>query len=322
MRTLASASVGLSERKAKHAPLGKLARQEERVAYLFLAPWLIGLVVFIIVPVVASLVISMTDWNLMNAPRWVGFANYERMLGDRDFWQSLGVTLRYVAISLPVYMVVSLALALLLNQKLKGMFVFRTILFMPSVIAGTAAAVLWSMLLNPDVGVVNQVLRAVGMSDPPRWLASTDWALPAVVLMGLWGIGGGVIIYLAGLQNVPPHLYEAAEIDGANPVQRFLYITIPMLTPTIFFSLVTGLVGAFQVFDVAYVLSGRGARRGSLNFYLLNVYNEGFRESRFGYASALAWVLVVLAAVVILIVFRTSERWVYYETTSETEGVK
>jgi multiple sugar transport system permease protein len=317
--TLAGASAGLREMRAKRAPLGKLARQEERAAYLFLAPWLIGLVIFVIIPVVASLAISMTDWNLMNPPRWVGLANYDKMLNDRDFWQSLGVTLKYVMLSLPVYMVVSLALALLLNQKLKGMFVFRTILFMPSVIAGTAAAVLWSMLLNPDVGVVNQVLRTVGISDPPRWLASTDWALPAVVLMGLWGIGGGVIIYLAGLQNVPPQLYEAAEIDGANPLQKFRFITMPMLTPTIFFSLVTGLVGAFQVFDVAYVLSGRGARRGSLNFYLLNVYNEGFRESRFGYASALAWVLVVLAAVVILITFRTSERWVYYETTTETE---
>jgi multiple sugar transport system permease protein len=235
------------------------------------------------------------------------------MFADRDFYHSMGVTLKYLVISVPIYLIAAMGLALLLNQKLKGIYIFRTVMFMPSVIAGTAVAVMWSMLLNPDLGVVNQILRAIGIANPPRWLASNDWAVPAVVLMGLWSIGGGTIIYLAGLQNIPPHLYEAAEIDGANPWQKFVNITIPMLTPTIFFQLITGLVGAFQVFDVAYVLSGRGARRGALLFYLLNLYNEGFRNSRFGYASALAWVLVILAAVAITITFRTSERWVYYE---------
>jgi multiple sugar transport system permease protein len=295
-----------------------LVLREERIAYLFLLPWLIGLVVFIVGPILASLFISMTDWNLLNPPRWVGLENYQRMFSDRDFYNSMGVTLKYVALSVPIYMVTGLGLALLLNQKLRGMYIFRTVLFMPSVIAGTAVAVLWSILLNPDVGVVNQILQAIGISNPPRWLASRDWAVPAVVLMGLWGIGGGVIIYLAGLQNIPPHLYEAAIIDGAGPLQRFRFVTLPMLTPTLFFQLITGLVGAFQVFDVAYVLSGRGGTRpGALQFYLLNVYDEGFRSSRFGYASALAWVLVILAAIVILITFRTSERWVYYEGDSE-----
>ena len=302
------------ERPEAKSVLGALALREERIAYLFLLPWLIGLVVFVIGPIVASLFISLTDWNLLNPPRWVGFANYEKMFSDRDFYNSLGVTLKYVALSVPIYMVTGLGLALLLNQKVRGMYLFRTILFMPSVIAGTAVAVLWSILLNPDVGVVNQLLISIGISDPPRWLASRDWAVPAVVLMGLWGIGGGVIIYLAGLQNIPPHLYEAATIDGANGLQKFRFITLPMLTPTLFFQLITGLVGAFQVFDVAYVLSGRGGTRpGALQFYLLNVYDEGFRSSRFGYASALAWVLVIVASAVILITFRTSERWVYYE---------
>ena len=294
--------------------MGTMARREERIAYLFLSPWLIGLLVFTIGPIVASLFISMTNWNLMTPPNWVGLENYRDMFSDRDFYNSLGVTLRYVAISMPVYMVTGLAVALLLNQRLRGMYVFRTLLFMPSVIAGTAVAVLWSILLNPDVGVVNQVLQSIGIANPPRWLASRDWAIPAVVLMGLWGVGGGVIIYLAGLQNIPPHLYEAATIDGANSPQKFRFVTLPMLTPTIFFQLITGLVGAFQVFDVAYVLTGRGGTRpGALQFYLLNVYDEGFRSGRFGYASALAWVLVIIAAVVILITFRTSERWVYYE---------
>jgi multiple sugar transport system permease protein len=293
--------------------LGKLALQEERAAYLFLLPWLLGLLLLLGIPVLASVFLSLTQWNLLNPPVWVGFENYKDMFADKDFYHSLGVTLRYLVLSVPIYLVAAMALALLLNQKLRGMYFFRTVMFMPSVIAGTAVAVMWSMLLNPDLGVVNQVLHSIGIANPPRWLSSNDWAVPAVILMGLWGIGGGTIIYLAGLQNIPPHLYEAAVIDGANGVQKFLNITLPMLTPTIFFELITGLVGAFQVFDVAYVLSGRGARRGALLFYLLNLYDEGFRNSRYGYASALAWILVILAAISILITFRASERFVYYE---------
>jgi multiple sugar transport system permease protein len=306
----------IQHRQAKgRAVLSKLELREERAAYLFLLPWLIGILFLLAGPVVASVLISFTKWNFSSAPIWVGLGNYQRMFfDDPDFYRSMSVTTRYTLLSVPLYMVTGLALALLLNRKLRGMNIFRTVMFMPSVIAGTAVAVLWSMLLNPDVGVVNQVLRYIGIANPPRWLASNEWALPAFVLMGLWSIGGGVIIYLAGLQNIPPHLYEAAEIDGANSIQKFLFITLPMLTPTIFFSLITSLIGSFQVFDGAYVLNGRGARRGALLFYLLHLYNEGFRGARFGYASAMAWVLVILAAVAIVITFRSSERWVYYET--------
>ena len=314
---MATSAVPASGSKLKKK-LGRMALKEERAAYLFLLPWLLGLVIFLGFPVIASIVLSMTSWNLLNPPVWVGLDNYVNMFADRDFYHSMGVTLKYLVISVPVYLVAALGLALVLNAKIKGMYFFRTVMFMPSVIAGTAVAVMWSMLLNPDLGVVNQFLRTIGIANPPRWLASNEWAVPAVILMGLWSIGGGTIIYLAGLQNIPPHLYEAAEIDGANPWQKFTNITLPMLTPTIFFQLITGLVGAFQVFDVAYVLSGRGARRGALLFYLLNLYNEGFRNSRFGYASALAWVLVILATVAIIIIFRSSERWVYYE--GETKG--
>lgn len=292
---------------------GKLAQKEERAAFLFLLPWLLGLLLLLGFPVVASIILSMTEWNLMNPPVWIGFENYRDMFADKDFYHSMGVTLKYLVMSVPIYLVAAMALALLLNQKLRGMYFFRTVMFMPSVIAGTAVAVMWSMMLNPELGVVNQILRSIGIANPPRWLASNEWAVPSVILMGLWGIGGGTIIYLAGLQNIPPHLYEAAEIDGANSIQKFFNITLPLLTPTIFFELITGLVAAFQVFDVAYVLSGRGARRGALLFYLLNLYDEGFRSSRYGYASALAWVLVILAAISILITFRLSERFVYYE---------
>lgn len=294
-------------------PFSKLALQEERAAYLFLLPWLLGVSILLMIPILASIFISFTKWNLLNPPVWVGLENYQDMFTDPDFYRSMGVTLKYIALSVPIYTVTALALSVLLNQKLKGIYMFRSVMFMPSVIAGTAVAVMFAMLLNPDAGVINEGLRAIGIANPPRWLASVQWAVPAVVLMGLWTIGGGTIIYLAGLQNIPPHLYEAAEIDGANSIQKFWYITLPLLTPTIFFNLITGLIGAFQVFDAAYVLNNR-ARRGALNFYLLNLYNESFRESRFGYGSALAWVLVIISAIAILIIFRTSERWVYYET--------
>lgn len=299
----------------RRAPLGNMARQEERAAYLFLLPWLIGLVVFLLGPIVASILISMTNWNLVSPPKWVGLANYREMFfEDRNFWQSIRVTLKYTAMSVPLYLVAGLALSLLLNLKLKGMHVFRTILYLPSVLSGVAVAVLWLSLLNPELGAVNWALRGIGIANPPRWFTSPTWAVPAVVLMGLWSIGGGAIIYLAGLQNIPPQLYEAAAIDGAGPWQRFRHVTLPMLTPTLFFTLITGLISAFQVFEAAFVLGGsRGGRGGALRFYLLNLWNEGFRNGRLGYASALAWVLVVLAAIVILITFRTSDRWVYYE---------
>jgi multiple sugar transport system permease protein len=305
----------LYRRARRHASLGRLARQEERAAYLFLLPWLVGLVVFLLGPIVASVLISMTSWSIITEPQWVGLANYREMLfEDRNFWHSIRVTLYYTLLSVPLFMVAGLGLSLLLNLRLRGMYAFRTILYLPSVLSGVAVAVLWLTLLNPDLGAVNWLLRGLGVANPPRWLSSPTWAIPSVVLMGLWGVGGGAIIYLAGLQNIPPQLYEAAEIDGAGPWQRFVHVTLPLLTPTLFFSLITGLIGAFQVFEAGFVLGGsRGGRSGALMFYLLNLWNEGFRNGRMGYASALAWVLVFLAAIVILVTFRTSDRWVYYE---------
>jgi multiple sugar transport system permease protein len=304
--------------KARGATIGRLALKEERAAYFFLLPWLVGLLVFLVIPVLSSLGLSFTNWNLLNPPEWVGLKNYQDMVSDSNFRNSIWVTLKYTVLSVPIYMVAGLGLSLLLNLRIKGMNFFRTILYLPSVLSTVAVAVLWLTLLNPDVGAINQGLRAIGIAHPPRWLLSPDWAVPAVVLMGLWGVGGGAIIYLAGLQNISPHLYEAAEIDGANSIQKFLNITIPMLTPTLFFVLITSLIGAFQVFDAAYVLGGsRGGRSGALLFYLLNLWNEGFRSGRFGYASALAWVLVVAAGIVIYVTFKSADRWVYYETGGE-----
>lgn len=310
-----------TESPAVRPPPGNMARREQRAAYLFLSPWLLGLLAFWVVPIVWSVYISGTDWNLISDPFWLGFDNYREMFtGDRHFWLAIRVTLKYMAMSVPLYIVAGLLLSILLNQKVRGMNLFRTILFVPSVLSGVAVAILWVALLNPDVGALNSVLRAIGIDDPPRWLGSPTWAVPSVVLIGLWGIGGGAIIYLAGLQNIATQLYEAALLDGAGPWQRFRYVTLPMLTPTLLFVLLTSLIEAFQVFDTAFIVSGsRGAVGDSLRFYLLNLWFEGFRNGRLGYATAEAWVLVLVAAAVILAIFKTSSRWVYYEYDPEQE---
>jgi multiple sugar transport system permease protein len=296
---------------------GLIARKEQRAAYLFLSPWLIGLTAFWLIPILASLVLSMTQWRLIGkAPQWIGLQNYRDMFGDRNFWLSIRVTLKFMVLSVPLYLIIGLLLSLVLNLKMRGINLFRTILFLPSVLSGVAVAVLWTALLNPDVGAVNQILHGIGISNPPRWLQSPTWAVPSVVLVGLWGIGGGAIIYLSGLQNISAQLYEAALLDGAGPWQRFRYVTLPMLTPTLLFVLLTGLIDAFQVFDIAYVLSQKGSG-DSLRFYLLNLWNEGFVHHQYGYASALAWFMVLAAAAIILVIFRTSGRWVYYEYDPE-----
>jgi len=307
--------------RGRRSGLGRLARREERSAYLFLLPWLGGLLAFWIVPILWSIALSGSDWDIISSPHWVGLANFKEMLfDDRHFWLAIRVTLKYMLLSVPLYMVVGLLLSLLLNLKIRGMNVFRTILFIPSVLSGVAVAVLWVALLNPDVGALNEVLRAIGIHNPPRWLASPTWAVPSVVLIGLWGVGGGAIIWLAGLQNIGAQLYEAALLDGAGPWERFRYVTFPMLTPTLLFVLLTSLIDAFQVFDTAFIVSGaQGAVGDSLRFYLLNVWYEGFQNGRLGYASAESWVLVLAAAFVILLIFKTSGRWVYYEYDPERE---
>ena len=300
---------------------GLQARKEQRAAYLFLSPWLIGLIGFWMIPIVASLLLSFSEYAIITPPRWLGFENYRELFGDRTFWVSIRVTLKYMVLSVPLYIITGLLLSLVLNLKVRGINLFRTLFFLPAVLSGVAVAVLWVALLNPDVGAVNEMLRGIGIDDPPRWLDSPTWAVPSVVLVGLWGIGGGAIIYLAGLQNISAQLYEAALLDGAGPFQRFRYVTLPMLTPTLLFVLLTSLIDAFQVFDIAYVLS-RGGTQGvgdSLKFYLINLWEEGFQDGRYGYASAMAWILVLGAAAVILVIFRTSGRWVYYEYDPDRE---
>ena len=299
-----------------------LARREAIAAYLFISPWILGFVLFLIVPIGMSLYAAFCDWVIINPPpRWVGFENFVTMFTrDRFFWFSLGITFRYMLMVLPLSLVLGLGLALLLNQKSRGMNLFRTIFYVPAVVSGVAVSILWLSLLDPDLGAINTLLRSLGVANPPNWLNSATWAVPSVALMSLWGVGGSAILYLAGLQNIPPQLYEAAEIDGRW--QQFWRITMPLLSPTMFFMLITGLIGGFQVFTPAYILGGGtkfwAARH--LKFYLLHLYIKGFQEGKMGYASALAWVLVIISAVVVTIVYTTSEQYVYYEEQRK-EGV-
>jgi multiple sugar transport system permease protein len=303
--------------RTRKVRLGRQALREERVAYLFLLPWFAGLLCFLIIPLLSSVWISLTDELLLRPGRFIGLANYVYMFTqDEFFYHSLGVTLRWLLLTTPLYLALGIALALLLNQKLPGMNVFRTILYIPAVLSGVAVTILWLNLLNPDLGAVNFLLRKIGIDNPPLWFQSPDWAMPGLALIGLWGIGGSAVIYLSGLQNIPPHLYEAAAIDGAGPIAKFRHITLPMLSPTIFFVLVTGVIEAFQIFGTAFIAGGAGGGPDdSLLFYMLYMYRQGFgSRGLMGYAAALAWVLTLISLVVVFILFKLEKRFVFYES--------
>jgi multiple sugar transport system permease protein len=290
----------------------KLRRREAIIGYLLASPWFVGIAVFYLIPVVASVVISFLHWDLLTAPEWKGLDNYAFMLsGDRIFWKSLGNTIYYSVFGIPLQLTFALSLAVLLNQKVRGMAVFRTIFYLPSVTSGVAVAVLWSWLLHPDLGIINEFLRSIGLTGP-RWLYSVTWSKPALIFMSLWSVGGAMIIFLAALQGVPQHLYEAAEVDGATRWRKFRSVTLPMLTPAVFFSLVTGVIGALQVFTEAYVMTGGGPAESTL-FYVYYLYNNAFVYLKMGYASAMAWVLFWIILALTTVQFAYANRWVYYE---------
>ncbi|MEO6063600.1 MAG: sugar ABC transporter permease [Thermoflexales bacterium] len=294
-------------------PRNTLARREAAEGLLGISPWLIGFLLFTTGPFVVSIVLSMTDWRIMIAPKFVGLQNYVQILtNDPNFWQSIRVTFTYVALALPLGLFAGLGLSLLLNQKVPGARAFGTLFYLPAVLSGVSVALMWMWLLNPDYGVVNSLLGLVGIQGP-NWFWDPDWALPSVVLMSLWRVGGSAIIYLAGLQNISPHLYEAAEIDGAGRLAKLRHITIPMLTPTIFFQLVMELIDAFQVFTVIYVITDGGPMRSTL-FYMFYMFRTAFEDFDMGYASALAWIMGVIILGFTALVFKSSPLWVFYES--------
>ena len=292
--------------------LSRLRKKEAIEFYLIISPWIIGFLLFLGGPIVASAVLSFTDWNLLNPPSWVGVDNYLTIFTDDDmFWQSLKVTAIYTGASVPLGLMLSLLLALLLNTEVRGVRLFRTIYYLPSVMSGVAVALLWSWLFNPDFGLVNHLLGLFGIPGP-TWLASETWALPAMIIMSLWGAGQSMLIFLAGLQGIPQQLYEAAEIDGASGWSRFVHVTLPMLSPVILFNLIMGIIGSFQVFTQGYIMTNGGPNNATL-FYVLNLYNQAFRNLRMGYASALAWILFFIILGLTLLVIRESRERVYYE---------
>lgn len=289
-----------------------MARREALTFYALVLPWLAGFFIFLAYPMGRSLYLSFTNYSMQASPAWVGLRNYERIFADPDFWQSLKVTFLYALGSVPGGTIIALVTALVLAQKLRGVNFWRTIFFIPSILSSIAVAILWLYVFRPEGGLLNIALGWFGIQGP-NWLNSEQWALPALILMSWWSVGNQMVIYLAGIKGIPESLYEAAEIDGANGLQRFRFVTLPMLSPTIFFNVVLAIIAALQVFDAGYVLT-RGGPNDATLFYLVNLYERAFQLVQLGYASALAWILFIIIMVITLLVIRSSALWVFYET--------
>ena len=296
--------------------MSPMAKREERYFYLCISPWIAGFLIFTAGPIVASLFFSFCNYDVVTPPDWIGIQNYKRLLSDPLFWQSLKVTSYFSLVSVPLGIALSLIIAILLNQNIKGLTWFRTIYYMPSVISGVAVALLWMWIFNPEFGILNFLLWKLFHIQGPAWLMSEEWVIPALIIMSLWGIGGDIVIYLAGLQGIPTELYEAAEIDGANSFNNFLNITIPMMSPVLLFTLIMGIINSFQVFTQAYVMTRGGPHYASL-FYVLYIYQNAFQFFSMGYASALSWILFLIILALTFLIFKSSPLWVYYESTRE-----
>ena len=279
--------------------------------WLFASPWIIGFVLWTLGPMLASFVLAFMEWDLVSSPQWVGLRNLREMAVDSVLIQSLKVTTIYALLSVPLHLIFGMALAMLLNTKIAGMRFYRTAFYLPSVLSGVAVALLWRWLFSSEFGLFNVLLSYVGITGP-SWLGDERWALPSLVLMSLWGVGAGTIIYLAGLQGIPTDLYEAAEVDGARGWARFRFITLPLMTPVLFFQLIVGIIAALQIFTPALVMTNGGPNNAT-NFVLLYLYRNAFQYFRMGYASAIAWVLFLYILVLTLIVFRSSALWVHYQ---------
>ncbi|MGV3613914.1 MAG: carbohydrate ABC transporter permease [Fimbriimonas sp.] len=298
--------------KERAHPRRRLTHQPGFWGFLFITPWLIGFLVFTAGPMLTSLYLSMTKYDLANI-EYVGAENYRRLLfKDELFWKALTNTIVYAVVTVPLGIVGSLAIALLLNQKVKGLPLFRTLFYLPSLVPAVASALLWQWIFNADNGILNSGLGILGL-PPVEWLQDEKYTMLAFVIMSLWGIGGGrMVIFLAGLQGISETYYEAARLDGANAWQQFRRVTLPLLSPVMFFNLILGVIGSFQVFTSAYVMTGGGPNNASL-FYALYLFRNAFEQFKLGKASAMAWILFVILLLLTLVQFWGSKRWVHYE---------
>jgi multiple sugar transport system permease protein len=300
-------------------PKVKEKQPDTLAAYLFLLPWILGILVFTIGPMLASLYLSFTDYNLLKSPlksppEFIGLENYTEMLGDAAFWNSFRVTVTYVIISVPLQLALALGLALLLDRGMRGLPLYRSIFYLPSLLGGSVAiAILWRQVFGKD-GLVNGALALVGIQDAPGWIGHPDYALGTIIILHIWTFGSPMVIFLAGLRQIPEMYHEAAAVDGAGKVRRFFSITLPLLTPIIFFNLVLQIIFAFQTFTQAYVVSGgTGGPADSTMFYTLFLYRTGFLEYDMGYASAMAWFLLIVIAAFTAFNFWLSKFWVFYD---------
>jgi multiple sugar transport system permease protein len=300
------------------------ALREGLLGWLFASPWILGFIIFTAIPMIFSLYTSFTEYNLIRAPKWVGMENYNDIFQDRYFWLSLQNTFWLVGFKVPIVMITAISIALLLNYDLPGERLFRTIIYLPNVLSGVAAVFLWQWILAPN-GLFNDALGLFGVRGP-GWFTDPNWTKPGLIVMGMWWIGGNIIIYLAALKGIPTSLYEAASIDGAVGWSKIRFITLPLLSPTIFFQVITSIIGTFQIFATVYIITSSaggnpalGGPGGSLMFYVLYLYNRAFGRIgqgglQMGYASALAWILFGIILAITLIQLYLSKRWVHYES--------
>ena len=279
---------------------------------LFASPWILGLALFWVYPILASFYYSFTEYNAIQTPTWVGLQNFRDLFADDLFWTAAYNTLWFAVISIPLAIITSFGLALLLNMNIRGRIVYRTIYFLPTLVPSVALALVWIYLFNPATGLVNVPFDWLGVRGP-CWNACAAWSRPTMVLLALWVIGGQVVLYLAGLQDVPQELYDAAAVDGANAWRRFWAVTLPMMTPVIFYHLVTSVIGAFQFFEIPFIMTGgTGAPSNTLLFYSIYLFKNAFAYFKMGYASAMAWIMFVAILAITLIIFRSARHWVYY----------
>lgn len=292
----------------------KPATREAIAGYLFLLPNTIGFLIFTVLAVVASAAISLTEWDLLSPAKFIGLANYQHILtNDPLFRKVLANTLYFTFASVPLAVLIALGLALALNQGIRGIALFRVAYFMPVITSMVVVAMIWRWFYNPDFGVLNYFLRIIGVRNPPNWLASQQWAMPAVIIMAVWKqLGYNMVIFLAGLQAIPANLYEAASIDGAGRWQRFWYVTIPLLTPTTFFIIIVSVIGSLQVFDAVLVLT-EGGPANATRTIVFHIWQQAFGFLQMGYAAAVAWVLFFMIFIVTLLQWRLQKRWVHYE---------
>ncbi|WCR28527.1 sugar ABC transporter permease [Paenibacillus thiaminolyticus] len=287
------------------------SKRDNMYFYLFISPWLIGFIVFALYPILASLYYSFTDYDIISSPHFIGLDNYKELFEDELFYKSIAVTLKYTLISVPLGLFLSLIFAMLMNMKIPARGFFRTAMYFPSMVSGVSMSLLWFWIFNPEVGVFNYILSWFGVKGP-AWFLDENFAIWALIIMTFWGVGAGMIIFLAGLQGVPGSLLEAAKLDGAGRWTTFWNVTFPMISPVFLFQLIMSVIESFQVFTQAYVMT-QGGPNYSTRFYVYNVYVSAFKDFRLGYASAMAWLLLLAILIITVIIMQSSNRFVYYE---------